>query len=149
DILWSVSRAKLFATDNGPNTGFGSSSVSATVPAAGQENGPDPQFDDKLNYIVEGGFYGHPNRNRGRTDGRQNMFHSALSSPVFDVYTPPLVTSPPLASTDGIEEYRSHAFGGLMQGDFLLARLNADLYRVKLNAGGTSLIQFFPTLSNA
>ena len=50
----------LYATDNGPNGGFGDVSTSATTQK------PVKNAPDELNLILEGAYYGHPNRNRGQ-----------------------------------------------------------------------------------
>ena len=59
DVVWTT-KGRLFATDNGPNSSFGEASTSATTQA------PVPDTPDELLAIVDGGYYGHPNRSRGR-----------------------------------------------------------------------------------
>ncbi len=135
DILWST-EGQLFATENGPNDGFGPASTSATTES------PDPHFEDELNFVVEGAYYGHPNRSRGKTDPRENVYYNPFASPLLGVYAAPLASTPPLASTNGIEEYRSRAFGGAMRGELLLARLSGELYRAKVTNSGTTLGAF-------
>lgn len=79
----SHSNGQLYATDNGPNNNFGKTSTSCTE----QDN--DPTTDDKLLRLVEGSFYGHPNRNRGRRDPRQCVFKGPEEA-AGDDYVPPL-----------------------------------------------------------
>jgi hypothetical protein len=68
------SNGKLYATDNGPNTKYG-------VPSTGCYEQSDSHLTqaDKLNLIVQGGYYGHANRKRGATD---NVNGEALTNQV-------------------------------------------------------------------
>ena len=136
------SNGRAYATDNGPNTNFGASSVSCT------ENGPDPESDDKLLHLVRGNYYGHPNRNRGRLDPRQCVYRSP-GERSGNGYTKPIGTM--TSSTNGIIEYRANTFKGALKEDLLMSKVafgaSGLVWRAELNADGTSLreqpYQFF------
>jgi N-acetylneuraminic acid mutarotase/glucose/arabinose dehydrogenase len=143
DIVWTTN-GRLYATDNGPNDTFGPGSTSATT-----QTSYDPQENDELNYIVEGSYYGHPNRNRGRFETRENVYQDPGSPAILGMYAPPMTSSPPYASTNGIDEYRSRMFGGAMYGDLLMIRTTGtDLYRAKPSADGAHL-SFISTLTDS
>jgi len=104
------SNGRLYATDNGPNEGYGDMSTGCT------ESIPDVQEEDKLNLIVQGGYYGFPNRKRGDIDARQCVWRSAHEASDAD-YTAPLAILP--ASSNGIVEFESDAFEGQLRGDLI------------------------------
>ena len=128
DLVWSM-RGIGYLLDNGPNYGFGPASTGPDT------QGPDPNGDDEVNILGADRYYGHPNRNRGRTDYRQNIFrHSLDAAPIEGEYTAPIALLPP--SSDGIEEYHSLAFGGQLRGDILVQHWNGEVNRIKLTADG-------------
>ncbi|MEO7426917.1 MAG: malectin domain-containing carbohydrate-binding protein [Fibrobacteria bacterium] len=127
---------RIFATDNGPNAGYGEASLSATT------QGPHPQTDDELNLIVPGSYYGHPNRSRGRYDNRQNLYHGVTEASIPGVFTQAKLTVP--ASTNGIVEYRAQNFGGAMRGNLLLQKWNGDTYRVVLGSDSETVTSAQP-----
>lgn len=128
------SNGKLYGTDNGPNAGYGPSSTTCSTQSAG-----DAAALDELNLIQSGGYYGHPNRNRGRADARQCTYHPGTEASSGG-YTAPIEANLP-ASSDGLAEYTSNKFGGQMQGDLLYAAwVNSELHRVKLSADGLSVV---------
>ncbi len=132
-LLWH-SNGKLYATDNGPNAGYGHASV--TCPT---DSGVDASGLDELDLITAGKYYGHANRNRGRTDARQCQYHFGVEASTVD-YTAPIESNLP-ASSDGMTEYTSNKFAGQMQGDILYAAwVNSELHRVKLSANGQSVV---------
>ncbi|KYC35510.1 hypothetical protein WA1_06700 [Scytonema hofmannii PCC 7110] len=118
----------LYATDNGHNKGFGSLSTSATteIPAYGTP--------DELNLVEEGNYYGHPNRNRGSEDDRQNVFYGPSQASIPGVYTAPLTTMSP--STNGIVEYRATTFNNQLRGDLFAQQWNKQLYNFSLSSNG-------------
>jgi N-acetylneuraminic acid mutarotase len=132
DLVWTTTGA-LYGTDNGANTGFGPASTSATTQTA---VGDQP---DELELLVEGHYYGHPNRNRGRRDARQNVFRPPSTGSLLGVHTAQLATFPP--STNGIDEYRSTVFNSALRGNLLVQHWNGELYRTVLAADGLSVTQ--------
>jgi hypothetical protein len=97
---------------------------------------------DELNLIELGNYYGHPNRNRGRSDPRQCVYHPASqgSGPGF---TGPIATLPAHCSCDGIVEYASAALGGTMRGNLIYAEFQRNvLSRAVLSADGRSVLSF-------
>ncbi len=124
------SNGEIYATDNGPNLGFGASSTDCGL------EGPSPFTSDELNRVRQDEYYGHPNRNRGRTDSRQCVFRSAEASPGAG-YTQPIASIP--SSSNGIAEYTANTFGGQMRGDLLIVQFNQVLRRYELSAGGDGI----------
>jgi N-acetylneuraminic acid mutarotase len=130
DVVWHT-RGRLYGTDNGPNSGFGAASTSATTQAS------DPTAPDEILALVEGHYYGHPNRNRGRHDPRQNVYRGPTSTTFLGEYTGPMATV--ASSSNGIDEYRATTFNGAMRGHLLVQKFNGVLYRAALAASDTSL----------
>lgn len=137
DIVWTT-RGKLYGTDNGMNANFG---AVATGPNTQTNASNQP---DKINYLVEGNYYGSPNRNRGRYEPRQNVYHFP-TEPSGSGFTAPLARVP--SSTDGIDEYRATAFNSEMRGDLVVQHWNASLSRAVLTPDGLS-VESVTTLAN-
>ncbi len=128
------STGRLYATDNGPNAGYGFASTTCST-----DSGTDAAGLDELDLVQAGSYYGHANRNRGGTDARQCTYHFGVD-PSSPGYTAPIEANLP-ASSDGLAEYTSNKFGGQMQGDLLYAAwVNSELHRVKLSADGQSVV---------
>ena len=128
------SNGGLYVTDNGPNAGYGPYSTSCST-----DSGTDAAALDKLVLVRPGEYYGHANRNRGRHDARQCVYHFGSEASTAD-YTAPIEFPLP-ASSNGIAEYTSAAFGGQMQGDLLYAAwVDSELHRVKLSPDGQSVV---------
>lgn len=63
------SNGNLYATDNGPNIGYGKRSVTCNT------EGEDPWHEDSLFHITKGAYFGFPNRARGTIgDPRQCVY---------------------------------------------------------------------------
>lgn len=125
---------QIYATDNGPNIGFGKSSISCT------KTGPDVESDDKLLRVLRGKYYGHPNRNRGRTDKRQCSYRHPWD-PSGGGYVEPLGWMK--SSTNGIIDYRANSFQGILRGNLFMSKVafaeNGLLYRAEPADSGTWL----------
>jgi glucose/arabinose dehydrogenase len=126
-IVWATN-GRLYGTDNGPNTGFGGASLTPTTQAG------DPVTPDKVLLLGKNHYYGHPNRNRGRLDPRENRYQSPWETPLPEVATPHLSLLP--SSRDGIDEYRATAFGGALRGSLLVQEWNGSLSALGLSADG-------------
>ena len=137
DVAYTT-KDKIYSTVNGPNVGFGAASTSAIT------QGPDPNDPDELNLLVEGSYYGHPNRNRGRYDNRQNIYQGSSIGSTSD-YTAPLTTFQP--STNGLTEYRADTFNGQQKSNLLAQKWNGPLYNIQLSADGTT-VQNVTTVTN-
>ena len=122
---------RIYAIDNGPNATFGPASTSATTQAA------DPTAPDEVVLVAEGAYYGHPNRNRGRSMVHENVYRDPASPPLLGRYTAPLTTLP--SSSDGVDEYRATTFNSAMRGDLLVQELDGILQRVRLGPSGTAV----------
>jgi N-acetylneuraminic acid mutarotase len=133
DFVYTVD-GKLYATDNGPNSGFGAAS---TGPSS---ESPDPQDKDEILLIEHGNYYGSPNRGRGRYDARQNIYRNGTepSIPGEFVQTMKLVNS----SMNGLDEYRASTFQAQMRGDLLAQKMGSYAFRVQLSADGRAVTGF-------
>ncbi|MFH0878989.1 MAG: malectin domain-containing carbohydrate-binding protein [Lentisphaerota bacterium] len=131
-----TTRGLLYAADNGPNNGFGPASTSASTQAA------DPEQDDTLNLILQDHYYGHPNRNRGLSDARQNVYYNNSQASIPGIFSQGLGEF--LPSADGIDEYRSESFNGAMKGNLILQKWNDTTYRVQLTSNGLGIASASP-----
>jgi IPT/TIG domain len=100
---------------------------------------PDVQTEDKINLLIKGKFYGHPNAKRAaaQNDPRQCYWHSA-NSPSDASYTAPLIIMS--SSTDGIIEYQADHFDGQLRGNLIAAKYGGGLKRVILTSDGLGVI---------
>jgi glucose/arabinose dehydrogenase len=128
------SNGTFYNTDNGPNSGYGPSSVTC-----GTDNGGDAQAADELNIIVADAYFGHPNRNRGLAgETRECTYHPGTEASTAD-YTAPIGLLP--ASSNGIAEYTSSQFEGQMLGDLVyVSWVENTLHRVELNGSGQGVV---------
>jgi glucose/arabinose dehydrogenase/N-acetylneuraminic acid mutarotase len=142
DLVLST-RGTWYATDNGPNLGYGPPST-----------GPDtqgtlhPQEPDELVLLESGRYYGHPNRSRGRWQPFENVYHAPWQPDQGRAHTAPLTLLD--SSADGIIEYRSAAFGGQLRGDLITQKWNSPLRWIDLDETGRaaqSVTQLSPTLA--
>jgi hypothetical protein len=141
DLVFTT-RGLIYCTDNGPNGGFGPTSTSATT------QGHEPTEIDKLCLVKEGHYYGHPNRNRGKSDARQNVYHGLSENSMPGTFTPPIATF--VSSTNGIDEYRAATFRGAMRGALIAQKWNGSTFRITLSPDGESVesTQEFPSDQN-
>lgn len=129
------SNGKLYATDNGPNGGYGAISTGCGANDFAKEF----TTKDELNLLVKGGYYGSPNRKRAAVDGdtRQCIYH-----PPTDIsaagYTAPLLSL--TSSTNGIIEYEADHFGGQLRGNLIASKYTDGLFRIVLTPDGQSVI---------
>ncbi|CAN8071727.1 unnamed protein product [Agarophyton chilense] len=136
------SNGHTYITDNGPNTGFGLTSTSCT------EEAPDAESEDKLLRLVAGAYYGHPNRNRARTDPKQCVY-KGLEEENGHGYMKPIGTMS--SSTNGIIEYRANSFQGALKENMLMSKVafgaEGLVWRVEMTPNGHALTsqpyQFF------
>ncbi len=134
--LGLTTTGRLYTADNGPNLGFGPASLGASL------TGDDVETDDEVMLVTEGGYYGHPNRNRGFRFPHENVYLNPISElAARGRYVPPFAMIPP--STNGIDEYRATTFGGGLRGELLFQRFEqsggGELYRLKPTPDGRSL----------
>jgi large repetitive protein len=154
DLTFSQS-GQLYSTDNGSNAGAGAPPVGeGTSACTNDPNEPGISSDDSLHLIQAGDYGGHPNPTRADTN---NTFAGQSPVPASDPrqcdWLAPgpargsLATFP--ESTDGIDQYTANNFSGAMSGDLLLTSLGDNLiYRVELNAAGTSVVSTTSLFSN-
>lgn len=112
----------LYATDNGPNAGFGDFSANCFGGKKASEN-----IADKLFLIEKGKFHGHPNLNR----------KECIHYPRWAVK--PLVNDLQ-SSANGVIEYRSNTFGGELKGNLFVSKFAGQhsgyIAQIKLKEGG-------------
>lgn len=120
----------LYATDNGPNNGFGDVSTGAEtqIPVTGAP--------DELNLLSEGDYFGHPNRTRGEDDPIQNVYFGP-NDPSSGRYVAPLTTLP--SSTNGIDQYRSTVFGGQLLDQLVTQKYNGQVIFIDRADNGLSV----------
>lgn len=123
---------KIFATDNGPNKGFGDQSTSCTSEVESETH------PDRVYQLQKGKFHGSANRNRKecvfvKFDG------TTKGAAVPSNYAAPIVTMG--SSTTGIFEYNADTFGGQMRGDLIMTKFENSgeiTFRLPMNADGTA-----------
>ncbi len=130
DLVFTTEEC-VYATDNGPNVGFGPESTGPDT------EDPDPGAKDELLLIEEGLYYGHPNRNRGRTVPIENLYYGPFEPEIPGSFAQTLLVLP--SSTDGIVEYRAETFQGAMRGNLLVQTWNGGTRRLELAPDGRSV----------
>ena len=125
------SNGLIYATDNGP--------MAQNVSTSCIESGSGASASDELNLVEEGNYYGHPNRNRGRTDPRQCTYRPPEDGSGAD-FTGPIKILDPHCSCNGILEYTDAAFGGAMQGHLVWAELLGNVATAELAGDGRSVV---------
>ena len=128
------SNGYIYATDNGPNSGYGPASTGLTTHAGT----PHPDHPDELLLVERGNYYGHPNRARGVEDPRQLLYYDELVPSIPHQFTQRIAHL--TASTNGIEEYRATTFGGQLRGDLLVMRLGFGMRFFELTPDGRSVV---------
>lgn len=125
----------LYGTDNGPNGGYGNMQTGCGV----GEQMPDKTEPDKLNRIVKGKYYGHPNSKRAsvHNDPRQCTWRSSYDAPDATHEAPLLHT---ISSTDGIIEWETNHFFGQLRGNLIMSKYTQGMFRVILTPDGTAVI---------
>lgn len=104
--------------DNGPNLGYGDVSRTCSVTTPMDPDAPYATRRDKLLRVTPGGYYGHPNRNRGRDDPRQCTYRLPFEQAAG--YTKSLADFEP--SSNGIAEMRVNLYRGALKGHFFFSR---------------------------
>ena len=103
------------------------------------DNGPNGIAEDELNLVSEGDFLGHPSIPRGALDPRQTLDNAEYDPnvPSDEDYTAPLAELS--SSTNGIDEYRSEAFGGQLRGQLFAQRFNNQVFFFERTADGLGI----------
>lgn len=115
----------VWCTDNGPNSAYG---LASTGPNTQTTSGV--QDVDEICEMIEGDYYGHPNRNRGIYDPREYEYHAASASPNSEKFTKCITVASALT---GITEYQGFYFGGALRGDIFAQRWKAkQVHRVTI-----------------
>ena len=133
---------RLYTIDNGANPGWGDAPRFAGGRCTNEPRSGGKRQEDTFHHIDGPGYYGgHPNPTRANPENR-----FAGQSPVAEArpqecrFLPgeesaALATFP--ASTNGLVEYRSGAFGGVLAGDLLTASFDNRVYLLRLRPDGS------------
>jgi IPT/TIG domain len=105
---------------------------------------PDEQTQDKVDVLVKGKYYGHPNRIRATVDNdpRQCVWKNPSVDPAIvngqELYKAPLLIVP--SSMGGVMEYTSDYFDRQLRGNLILSRYTSSMYRIILRPDGLGVI---------
>lgn len=138
DLVFTT-RKRLYATDNGPNAGYGPASTGPTTQTAQHPDEPD-----ELLLVEAGNYYGSPNRSRGAQDPRQHVYRDHVQPSEPGIFTQTLTTLP--SSTDGVCEYVADTFGGALRGDLVAQKWLGEARRIELSPDGREVLGVHPLL---
>lgn len=158
DVVLTVDE-RMYAFDNGPNSGWGAA-PSTCINAL--DDGPTGSSNDQLHFVSGPGYYaGHANPTRGNA---ANTFNASQPQSPISVANPVecqwLDPDLPLGaggdgtlaqvpfSTDGIAEYTASNFLGALQGQLLVTSLDNRVRRIRLDASGASVVEMVALFSN-
>lgn len=120
----------IFATDNGPNVGYGPTSTGCDT------EGKEVWHPDSLVLVQRDTYFGYPNRARGIAGDERQCVYYPPDAEAKNGFSPALATLE--ASTNGVAEYTANCFEGQMKGDLLLSKYavqgSGKLYRAQLDA---------------
>jgi N-acetylneuraminic acid mutarotase/glucose/arabinose dehydrogenase/endonuclease/exonuclease/phosphatase family metal-dependent hydrolase len=139
DLTWH-SNGKLYLNDNAANDGQGNTPDAADgCPTPSITPGDRP---DDLNLVTPGAYGGHPNPARGECVFDDGAIYSPTLAP-HSSFIQPMLAYQNGSSTNGIVEYTSDAFNGLMKGNLISATWagNQNVRRVVLNSTGTAVLE--------
>lgn len=160
DICFT-SKSDLYATDNGPNRGFGDASTNCQQDeletfAGNNDVTGVTGFDrpDKVLKIVQGAWYGHPNLNRGECQYIDPFTDKdPLNNPPDPSRNYHGEISTLKSSVDGICEYTASHFGEQLKGDIIISSYAPSgvgiVYRMKPNEAPVTLDAEWSALSVA
>ena len=134
DIAYNEVHDEFYATDNGPNIGFGHPSFTCTA-----EGNADVESPDEINLVREGHYYGHPNRNRGQCSYVNSNTPQAFNPATQSSVTHAIAIVPP--STNGILGYTATNFGSQMRGDLVTGQYLGSVQRLGLSPNGFSVVE--------
>lgn len=124
------SNGNIYGIDNGSSEPV-PASADCQAPAAPPDNDPD-----QVHLLLEGEYYGSPNRNRGREDARQCAYVPPSDETPEEHDMLRLV--PP--SSNAIIEFRGDFFQGSWQGDLIYAWWSGgEIRRLPLSDDGTAV----------
>lgn len=154
-------KQEIYASDQGPNCGFGdtSSTCNDYDPAKAAAWNPDAEVDwkgkvkhgwvdcpyslgrpDKMIHITKGSWYGHPNINRGGPECAWIDPYDHLTAddkPAPAKYKKPLVTLK--SPVTGMREYRANHFCGKLRGELIMSTYKSgSTSRMGVNGGSVT-----------
>ena len=127
------SNGNLYATDNGPNSGYGKMKIGCRP----SDLLIDQQREDKLVHVMKDKYYGHPNAKRAtyHNDTRQCFWHNP-TEPTTNDYQAPIGVL--LSSAVGMLEYKADHFDGQLRGNLIHAKYKGGLLRTVLSSDGST-----------
>ncbi len=149
DMVWH-SNGKLYMPINSSAAG-GNTPDDPATPVSESVTGVEQSIDDYLLDIVEAGYYGQPNPARGQYILNGGNPTAGVGNDPAEIrdYPPGTLPDPTYRgiaynfgaheSPNGVIEYKSDAFGGVLKGQLVVARYagGADLVFLKPNSDGT------------
>lgn len=140
DIVWHSS-GKLYANNNGSNSGLGT----APGPDQGCPNGVAvniPYEVDTLDWLRPGSYHGHPNPARNECIWADGVYPDGTTRTPLAGYVAPIHQYRGGRSLNGIAEYTSNAFSGQLQGDLIVTAYNNNpgVRRLVLASNGESVL---------
>lgn len=143
DVLLT-SQNRIYASDNGPNPGYGDVPIDCTN---AESSGGSFRLDN-LHWVTAGSHGGHPNPARGNpsiawnrdmvppapepADPRECQYRAPGQDGALAFF---------FGSTNGIAEYRSTAFDGSMFGDILVTTFGSGLWRLRFDHSGNEVVE--------
>ena len=157
DLVWH-SNGELYVPSNGSAAGGNTpASIEGTIRPDGMTyhgsavpalSNVQQTQKDFLFRVKEGGYYGHPNSVRGEYVMNGGNPSSSIDPAQVDAYT---IGTPPDVnwrgysfdfqmnkSPNGVIEYKSNSFGGLLKGKLLVVRYSQNDDIITLTPGGTN-----------
>ena len=152
-------QGRMYAFDNGPNSGWGAAPSTCTNAL---DDGPTGSSRDQLHFVSGPGYYaGHANPTRGNAANTFNASNPqspiALANPIECQWLDPdlplgaggdgALAQVPF-STDGIAEYSTPNFLGALEGQLLVTSLDKKVRRIRLDPSGASVVEMAALFSN-
>ena len=139
DLTWH-SNGQLYLNDNAGNGGLGNTPGASDGCSTTSIN--PGTLADTLHRVLANDYGGHPNPARGQCVLKDGTLYNP-DLPVPPNFRASMLSYNQGASTNGIAEYTSNAFGGQLKGNLISATYagNQNVRRIVLSANGTSVVQ--------
>lgn len=148
---------RMYTIDNGPNSGWGGLPVGEGAAGCTNDVVEAGNFQwDNLHHVTGPGYYGgHANPTRANAANTFNASNPqspiSAENPIECDYRAPGDGDGALwtfkRSTNGMVEYRAGNFGAAMRGDLLTASFDNQIWRIELDASGSTTTNVAPIFS--